>query len=72
LAGTGRWYVGGSADPRSAAKEREYGLDLSAYRAQQITAQNCNNWDWFVAMDAENRRALIRMGVPEERLLMMG
>jgi len=49
--------VGGSADPRSAAKEREYGLDLSAHRAQQITAQNCNNWDWFVAMDAENRRA---------------
>ena len=30
-----------------------------------------DNGDWFVAMDAENRRALIRIGVPEERLLMM-
>ena len=70
-AGTGDWHVGGSADPRSAAKAREYGLNLSAHRAQQITAQNCNNWDWLVAMDAENRRALIRMGVPEGRLLMM-
>ena len=70
-AGSGDWHVGGSADPRSAAKAREYGLDLGLHRAQQITAQNCNNWDWFVAMDAENRSELLRMGVSEARLLMM-
>ncbi|MFQ5345203.1 MAG: low molecular weight protein-tyrosine-phosphatase [Mariprofundus sp.] len=70
-AGTGSWHVGGSADPRSAAKAQEYGLDLSAHRAQQITAENCNRWDWLVAMDAENRRELVQMGVSEARLLMM-
>jgi len=70
-AGTGSWHVGGSADRRSSAKAREYGLDLSAHRAKQITAENCHLWDWVVAMDADNRRELIRMGVPEDRLLMM-
>jgi len=70
-AGTGNWHVGGSADPRSAGKAREYGLDLSDHRAQQITAQNCNRWDWLVAMDAENRRELVNMGVSQSRILMM-
>lgn len=70
-AGTGNWHVGGPADPRSAAKASEKGLDLSLHRAQQITPHNCANWDWYVAMDHANRSDLLRMGVPSERLLMM-
>ncbi len=70
-AGTGNWHVGNSADPRSAAKAKEYNLDLSSHRAQQITSRNITDWDWFVAMDGENRSNLLRMGIPESRLLMM-
>lgn len=70
-AGTGDWHVGGRADPRSAAKAREYNLDLSSHSAQQITARNVADWDWFIAMDGENRLNLLGMGVPESRLLMM-
>ena len=70
-AGTGDWHVGGSADPRSAEKAQQYGLDLSSHRAQQITASKLSQWDWFVAMDDTNRRNLLAMGVPSERLLMM-
>ncbi len=70
-AGTGNWHVGGRADPRSAAKAREYKLDLSNHCAQQITARNIADWHWFVAMDGENRSNLLHMGVPESRLLMM-
>ncbi len=70
-AGTGSWHIGGAADPRSAAKAREYNLDLSDHRAQQITARNIADWDWLIAMDAENRTDLLRMGVPESRLLLM-
>ncbi len=70
-AGTGNWHVGGSADPRSVAKAREYGLDLSPHKAQQITSTRCHNWDWLVAMDVENRAELLRMGVPESRIFMM-
>lgn len=70
-AGTGDWHVGHSADPRSAAKAREYNLDLNNHSAQQITARNVADWDWFIAMDRENRSDLLNMGVPESRLLMM-
>jgi protein-tyrosine phosphatase len=70
-AGTGDWHVGGPADPRSAAKAKEKGLDLSRHRAQQVTASNCRQWDWLVAMDSDNRANLLRMGVPESRILMM-
>jgi len=70
-AGTGNWHIGGSADPRSVAKAAEYGLDLSPHKARQVTRRNCLDWDWLVAMDSENRNDLLRMGVPESRLLMM-
>jgi len=70
-AGTGDWHIGGRADPRSAQTANQHGLDLSQHRAQQITAENIKDWDWFVAMDADNHRNLLRMGVKPERLLMM-
>lgn len=70
-AGTGDWHVGGPADPRSAGKAEDHGLSLRSHRAQQITSRNIAGWDWFVAMDSENRSNLLRMGVPAERLLMM-
>jgi len=70
-AGTGDWHIGKPADPRSAAKAQEKGLDLSRHSAQQITSRNCNSWDWLIAMDADNRSNLLRMGVPESRILMM-
>ena len=70
-AGTGDWHIGGGADTRSAAKARQYGLNLSQHSAQQITAASIQHWHWFVAMDGENRRELLRMGAPESRLLLM-
>ncbi len=70
-AGTGSWHVGNGADHRSAEIARKYGLDLSTHRAQQITAGEVNRWEWFVAMDENNRLDLLSMGVPDDRLLMM-
>ena len=70
-AGTGNWHVGGSADVRSAQTAARHGLDLSAHRARQITAGNIHDWDWFIAMDADNRRNLLVMGAPDQCVLMM-
>ncbi len=70
-AGTGDWHVGGPADARSAQTASDHGLDLSEHRAQQITVNKVHDWDWFVAMDDDNRINLLAMGVPENRLLMM-
>ena len=70
-AGTGSWHIGHGADPRSAETARRYGLDLSRHVAQQITIDGLPGWDWFVAMDHDNRADLLAMGAPPERLLMM-
>ena len=55
-AGTGGWHVGNPPDPRMqvAAKARNY--DLSALRARQISKEDCQNFDYIIAMDKENLR----------------
>jgi len=70
-AGTGSWHIGNGADHRSAQTASEHGLDLSSHKAQQITAAKVSQWDWFIAMDASNYADLVRMGVSEDRLLLM-
>jgi len=70
-AGTGSWHIGHGADRRSALTASAHGLDLGGHSAQQITAAKVGGWDWFVAMDHDNRMDLLAMGAPEERVLMM-
>ncbi|PIW51559.1 MAG: protein tyrosine phosphatase [Zetaproteobacteria bacterium CG12_big_fil_rev_8_21_14_0_65_54_13] len=70
-AGTGDWHVGGPADPRSSATAQAHGLDLSRHRAQQVTSARVGEWDWFIAMDRQNRNDLLAMGVAADRLLLM-
>jgi len=70
-AGTGDWHVGKGADPRSASKALEKGLSLENHQAQQITRHNIHDWDVFVAMDADNKRNLIRLGAKPEQIVMM-
>ena len=70
-AGTGDWHIGKGADPRSADTAQRYGHDLSQHRARQITASTIADWQWFVAMDADNHADLLAMGAPAARVLMM-
>jgi len=70
-AGTGDWHIGGKADPRSSAIALQYGLDLSKHRAQQVTTHNIHQWDYWVAMDHENRLNLLAMGASNHKVLMM-
>ncbi|HKJ83986.1 MAG TPA: low molecular weight protein-tyrosine-phosphatase [Mariprofundaceae bacterium] len=70
-AGTGSWHVGGGADPRSAEVAARYGLDLGDHCAQQVTVRRIPEWDWFVAMDRQNRADLIAMGAERDRVLLM-
>ncbi|MEE8877306.1 low molecular weight protein-tyrosine-phosphatase [Pseudomonas helleri] len=57
-AGTGGWHSGEAPDVRSqrAAKRRDY--DLSAQRAQQVSAADFNRYDLILAMDKSNLRDL--------------
>ncbi|RMH61910.1 MAG: low molecular weight phosphotyrosine protein phosphatase [Zetaproteobacteria bacterium] len=70
-AGTGDWHVGQGADRRSLAVARKHGLDLSRHVARQVTAEEMEDWDWFVAMDRSNRADLLAMGADPARVLLM-
>jgi len=70
-AGTGDWHIGKGADPRSVAIANKHHLSLAQHQAQQITAATIHHWDWFIAMDHQNKEDLQQMGVANDRLLLM-
>ena len=57
-AGTGNWHVGKPPDARSQRAARHRGYDLSAQRAQQVTAMDFSRYDLILAMDQSNLRDL--------------
>lgn len=53
-AGTGRWHIGESPDPRAAAAAADRGIDISHLRGRQVRAQDFDDFDYIVAMDNAN------------------
>jgi protein-tyrosine phosphatase len=57
-AGTESYHVGRPADPRSIASAAAHGYDLSAHRGRQVRKSDFADFDWILAMDRINLRAL--------------
>lgn len=57
-AGTGGWHAGEAPDVRSQRAAKRRGYDLSAQRAQQVSAADFNRYDLILAMDKSNLRDL--------------
>ena len=57
-AGTGNWHVGKAPDSRSQRAAKRRGYDLSAQRAQQVSAVDFDRYDLILAMDHSNLRDL--------------
>lgn len=53
-AGTGDWHVGKPPDSRTRRAALARGYDLSAQRAQQVSAQDFSRYDLILAMDTSN------------------
>lgn len=53
-AGTGDWHTGSPPDPRSVAKAREAGIDISGLRARQIESGDFRRFSHILAMDKQN------------------
>jgi protein-tyrosine phosphatase len=53
-AGTGDWHIGHPPDHRAAAVARRNGIDISALRARQVTAEDFHRFDHIVALDGQN------------------
>ena len=66
-AGTSAWHVGEHPHAGSIAVAADHGLDIGAQRSRQVTAAELHSWDWIIAMDGSNHRALLHMGAPPQR-----
>ena len=64
-AGTGEWHVGSLADARACKAAAARGYDLSTLRARLVTRKDFETFDYVLAMDEENVRALKRIAPPE-------
>ena len=53
-AGTGDWHIGRPPDPRAQAEALRHGIDISAYRARQIGADDFHQFSHICALDHEN------------------
>jgi low molecular weight protein-tyrosine phosphatase len=66
-AGTHDYHVGESPDPRTVKHARQRGYDLSAQRAQQVTREHFDEYDYILAMDRTHLRLLRGMVPPGAR-----
>lgn len=57
-AGTHDYHIGSPPDARAQAAAARRGYDLSALRARQVTAEDFAAFDYVLAMDEVNRKAL--------------
>lgn len=60
-AGTGDYQIGAPADPRACSAATQRGYDLSGHCARQVTREDFADFDYLLAMDEENLRALRRV-----------
>lgn len=73
-AGTGDWHIGRAPDTRAQAVAQRNGLDISGYRARQVTADDFRRFTHVIALDESNLtnlRALMPAdGIAELSLLL--
>lgn len=53
-AGTHAYHVGEKSDPRSRAKAQQKGIDMEYIRAQKISINDYDVYDYILAMDEDN------------------
>lgn len=72
-AGTGAWHIGEPPDARAQESASKRGLDLSSQRARRVTLEDCQRFDYVIAMDRDNYdsvSALCRQSEAEVRLFL--
>ena len=57
-AGTGDWHVGTGPDVRAVATAQRHGIDISGYRARQVTPADFRRFTHIFALDRDNLTSL--------------
>lgn len=69
--GTGHWHVGKGADPRSTAVALSRGIEASHTARRLAPGSDFERFAYLLAMDTDNRDALLHAGAPAERVFLM-
>ncbi|MBV1872274.1 MAG: low molecular weight phosphotyrosine protein phosphatase [Gammaproteobacteria bacterium] len=64
-AGTAAHHINQPPDKRSQREAKQRGYDLSRLRARQVTASDFSDFDYILAMDAENLGSLRKSCLPQ-------
>ena len=64
-AGTGEWHIGAPPDPRACRAAAKRGYDITSLRGRQVSRSDFEAFDYVIAMDDENVRALKRLAPRE-------
>lgn len=60
-AGVGGWHSGEAPDRRAQAVARRHGVDISGYKARQVSRDDFKRFTHVIALDHENLSALKRL-----------
>lgn len=60
-AGTADYHVGEAPDPRACGVASQRGYDLTRLRARRVSEKDFAGFDYILAMDVENMRALLEV-----------
>ncbi len=70
--GTSGWHIGEPPDRRSINIAKKYGIDISNLKGRQISVYGDADWDYYIVMDENNKKDLINMGFPKEKIKKIG
>lgn len=68
-AGTGSWHVGETPCSDSQKIARQHNIDISSYRARQVTKEDFEKFDLIIGLDKSNVQNLKNLGCKEPILL---
>jgi protein-tyrosine phosphatase len=60
-AGTGDWHIGHSPDPRARAEAAARGIDITGYRARQVSRDDFDRFTHIIALDRNNLTDLVAL-----------
>jgi protein-tyrosine phosphatase len=62
-AGTGSWHIGEAPCPDSIKVAKLHDIDISSLRARQVCLKDEEKFDFIIAMDENNRKDLLALGI---------
>lgn len=67
--GTGSWHIGEAPCPDSQKIAKQRGLNISSYKARQVTLKDFNEFDLIIGLDSSNVANLKKLGCKNALLL---